>query len=120
MNPAEATREVYWNIRGGEVSDLTRSPRFLDPPDLTEFIDKFEIPSSQGDHYGTRISGFLRPPVTGDYVFFVSCDDRGELYLSDDESRPENGTFIARSTKGQGWHRDWELWAANRYRIPFI
>ena len=100
--------DVYQNIRGKKVSDLLTSSRYPDQPDLTDVIDEFETPLWQGDHYGTRISGFLRPPSTGKYVFYVSCDDHGELYLSDDES-PENGKLIARSTVGLGWHRDWEL-----------
>jgi uncharacterized delta-60 repeat protein len=35
-----------------------------------------------GDLYGQRLRGYLVPPVTGDYVFYLSADDQAFLYLS--------------------------------------
>ena len=46
------------------------------------------------DNYGTRIRGFICPPVTGNYTFWISSDDNGELWLSSD-SDPANKTMIA-------------------------
>ena len=35
-----------------------------------------------GNYYVNRVSGFFIPPTTGLYVFFVSCDDGCDLFLS--------------------------------------
>jgi endoglucanase len=48
-----------------------------------------EAPSYTGDNYGSRMKGWLMPPVTGDYVFWIASDDAGELWLSSDD-HPEN------------------------------
>jgi len=90
-------REVYNNIGGGVlVSDLTNNVRFPNNPDVVDLAATFETPSSGGapDNYGVRLTGFIIPPVTGDYVFYISGDDQCHLYLSTDES-PSNRRLIA-------------------------
>jgi hypothetical protein len=49
----------------------TKSPRELD-----------------ADH-GSRMMGWLVPPVTGEYVFWIAADHLSELWLSTDDN-PEN------------------------------
>ncbi len=51
------------------------------------------------DNHGSRISGFLTPTETADYVFFVAADDSTYLYLSTD-STPANLKLVAAD---QGW-----------------
>ncbi len=48
--------------------------------DTMEFSDE-NSPQSSKSH--GRFSGFFVPPHTGDYTFFVSNDDVGQLYMSD-------------------------------------
>ena len=76
--------ERWLNIPGGKVADLTNSARFLKSPDQVALRDRFEIPENSGDNYGVRLSGFLRVPEDGDYIFHVSSDDQGFLFLSPD------------------------------------
>jgi xyloglucan-specific exo-beta-1,4-glucanase len=45
-------------------------------------------------NYGARIRGYLLPPATGDYRFWIAADDRGVLRLSSDAS-PENAVVVA-------------------------
>ena len=47
-----------------------------------------------GDGFGDRLYGWFIPPVTTNYVFYVSCDDGGRLSLSTNES-PANLFVIA-------------------------
>src|SRR5258708_7774413 len=54
----------------------------------------FEAPSNWGDFHLTRMRGFLRPPVTGEYTFWIASDNSSELWLSPDES-PANVRRIA-------------------------
>ncbi|MHC4283284.1 MAG: PA14 domain-containing protein [Planctomycetota bacterium] len=41
--------------------------------------------------------GFLYPPVSGDYTFWISSDDASELWLSTDDN-PANKALIAFET----------------------
>src|SRR6266496_1025700 len=78
-------REVYYNISGSAVANLTSAPNFPGRPD-EEFIENaFEAPSNFADNYGQRMRALLVPPVTGAYVFWIASDDNSALYLSTDE-----------------------------------
>src|SRR5438876_4872611 len=77
-------REVYYNISGSAVANLTSAPNYPARPD-EEFIENaFEAPSDFADNYGQRMRALLLPPVTGSYVFWISSDDNSVLYLSTD------------------------------------
>ncbi len=77
-------RELYTNVFGLSIADLTNSAKFPNSPDQVDAVPSFETPSLSGDNYGERLRGYLLPPVTGDYVFYVASDDQGALYLSPD------------------------------------
>lgn len=61
--------------------------------------DSFEAPSNWGDYHLTRMSGYLRPPRTGQYRFWIASDDSSELWLSADEN-PRGVKRIAFVTEG--------------------
>lgn len=42
----------------------------------------FEAPGNEGNFRLTRMRGWLRPPTTGNYTFWISSDDSSELWLS--------------------------------------
>jgi alpha-glucosidase len=79
-------REVWYNIQGTEVFNLTDNARYPDHPDERGLLSSFEAPVNVADNYGSRIIGYVHPPVTGNYTFLVSGDDFCELWLSTDES----------------------------------
>ena len=97
-------REWWTGISGTAINLLTDDPDYPDNPDGSDFIDRFEAPADWTDNYGTRIRGYIHPPATGDYTFWVSTDDNGELWLSTD-SDPANKTMIANVP---GWSADYE------------
>jgi fibro-slime domain-containing protein len=43
------------------------------------------------DDYGILWAGYLYPPTTGSYTFFLRADDEGEFYLSSDDSKRNLG-----------------------------
>jgi hypothetical protein len=47
-----------------------------------------------GDGFGSKVYGWFVPPVTTNYVFYLSCDDGGRLWLSTNDS-PDNLRVIA-------------------------
>ncbi|MFK7737822.1 MAG: PA14 domain-containing protein, partial [Pirellulaceae bacterium] len=89
-------REVFLDIRVGTLKVLEATSRFQNSqPDLTGVVDCWETPTNFSHLYGQRVSGFVVPPKTGDYVFYLASDDESELFLSSDESE-ENYQRIAR------------------------
>ena len=101
--------DVFLNIpktTTHSLSPFTDLPRFPNEPDRSESIGSFELPANAGDEYGVRISGFLIPPKTGDYIFHVVSDDSSRLFLSTDASS-ENKQMIAELNGWRGARR-WE------------
>src|ERR1043166_1628989 len=88
-----ALQQLYMNISGGLPSDTRASPNFPDRADSTTYITSLEGPLNAFDNYGTRISGYLIPPKSGNYNFFMASDDGGEFLLSSDEN-PANLTKL--------------------------
>ncbi|MCH2174677.1 MAG: PA14 domain-containing protein [Lentisphaeria bacterium] len=60
----------------------------------TSYLTEFSIPQNSGNYYGGRLTAIVTIPETGDYTFYVSADDIGELKLSTDCSE-ENLETIA-------------------------
>jgi len=81
-------REVWQGINGGSVVDLTRNPKFKKDGDSTEYISEFDSPKNVGENYGQRISGFIIPPLTGNYQFTLQSDDQSILYLNSGGNAP--------------------------------
>jgi hypothetical protein len=51
-------------------------------PDMTCTLPRFECPADWSEQYATRVSGYLHPPVSGKYTFWIASDDGSELYLA--------------------------------------
>ncbi|CAN5851194.1 hypothetical protein BH10CHL1_BH10CHL1_25110 [soil metagenome] len=87
-------REWWTGIGGKTINDLTKNPKYPDHPTGSELITSFEGPASFANDYGTRIRGYLYPPVSGAYQFWIASDDSGQLWLSTDDN-PANKQLIA-------------------------
>ncbi|HOW64386.1 MAG TPA: leucine-rich repeat domain-containing protein [Candidatus Paceibacterota bacterium] len=93
--PGALKREMYANKPGeGQIAVMVCDPRFPSSPDLVDTISAMETPSNIMDFYSQRIWGFLIPKKTADYLFYISTDDQGMLFLSSDQN-PANKTLIA-------------------------
>ena len=65
-----ALQELYFGIPGVTISDLRNSPNYPNSPGLTRIRSSLEANAfDEFDNYGTRISGYLLPPVSGDERF---------------------------------------------------
>ena len=80
-----AMSAVYGNIKG--------TPFERRKPDKRSTLRKFQSPISEGDMYFARVRGYVYPPQSGDYVFSITADDAGDLFLSTDDE-PGNRQFI--------------------------
>jgi hypothetical protein len=77
--------ETWQGITGSTVADLTSNPAFPDNPTSAEWRESLEIESNRADNYAVRASGYILPPETGNYTFWIACDDAGELWLGTDD-----------------------------------
>lgn len=75
-------REFYAGIEGNAVSALTNAPVFPNAPTVEEVVNgPLETGTNIADYYGHRVRALLTPTVTGNYTFWIACDDNGELWL---------------------------------------
>ena len=95
--------ETWTGIPGNGIDDLTRSAAFASAANHKEVIPVPKV-GQLGDNYGSRLSGWIIPPVTGTYVFFVSGDDQTQVFLATDGGNGR-GTLIAQVT---AWTSDEE------------
>ncbi len=101
----KVVRQWWSNITGGAVTDLTNNVNYPNNPTGTELLDVFEGPVDWADYYGSRLYGWLTPPETAAYTFWMASDDYGELQLSTDAD-PANAKAIATVpgwTNSQEW-----------------
>jgi hypothetical protein len=42
-------------------------------------VSLLEAPTNAGNDFGSRMSGWLMPPVTGSYEFWIASDDHEEF-----------------------------------------
>ncbi len=105
------TRKEYWDIvyvspgyfpdpmlRG--LNFLTSDPKFPDAPDVAEEVKSIEWGCPTRDNFGIQFQGYVHPPVSGDYVFYLCATAEGALFLSTD-ANPANKCQIAYDWCGQ-------------------
>jgi len=117
--------EIWENITGSSVDNLRDDPRYPDQPDSTQPVTELAWDPDM-DNYGGRIHGWLYAPLTGDYTFWLTSDNSGELWLSTNDD-PENIELIA-NISGWAGANEWikfgsqksapiSLTAGNKYYI---
>lgn len=91
----------YWK---GDKDKTTKNAVSPSAKPTVTSLTAFEIPSHIGDHYNTRVRGYVQPPVNGRYTFWLAGDDDCELWLSTDDN-PKNKRKIAYI---DGWTRTYQ------------
>jgi uncharacterized repeat protein (TIGR01451 family) len=104
------TRKVFTGIGGNWLNSLTNNPKFPNSPDGVDWQTSFEAPTNQADYYGDQMIGYICPPVTGDYQFFIASDNEGRLYLSTDAT-PANKAVMASVPDATGY-RQWSKYTS--------
>jgi FecR-like protein len=108
-------REYWTNIAGADfVTFLIRDPAYPDHPSGRNWPDRFEAPSDWADNYGTRMRGFIHPPITGDYAFLVAAEDACELFLS------RNDDARRKTLVGGALHTKLREWPLNQIQHPVL
>ncbi len=87
------SRQLCRGIGGWAVADLNRQLTNRNAVTEVGYVTGFETPAS-GVEYGQVLTGYLVPPETGNYVFYLASDENSELWLSTDEN-PANARRMA-------------------------
>ncbi|MEX2231397.1 MAG: Ig-like domain-containing protein [Cyclobacteriaceae bacterium] len=101
-------QEVWTGISGTLISSI---PQDSEPSSVND-LSIFEGGTNIGDNYGSRIRGYICAPASGNYTFWISGNDRTELWLSTDDS-PANKRMIA-SAGGYTNARQWTKYASQQ------
>lgn len=104
------TREVWNGITGKLVSSIP----VQSAPFSTSEIAIFESPRNAADNYGARIRGYIRPPLTGNYTFYISSDDNSELWLSSDDNPANRIKIAAISGYASTSYRQWDKYTSQK------
>src|SRR4030095_11271569 len=81
-------------------------------PSSTGTQTLFEMPQNLGNNIGIRMNGYICPPTTGTYVFWIASDASGELWLST-TSNSANKVLIAFNTSSTNY-RQWNKYASQK------
>lgn len=85
VGPGTGILREWWVGRTGrtikELADLA------EPPAGREILGKaFEVPAGTTTNFSARFRGFLLPPLTGSYVFWIASEVASELWLSTNQT----------------------------------
>ncbi|MBO2012043.1 PA14 domain-containing protein [Hymenobacter negativus] len=83
-------REQWTGVSGGDIADIPLSA----PVSSSSALSQLEAADTYGFNYGARLRGYVCPPQTGAYTFYITGDDQAELWLSSDAD-PAHATRIA-------------------------
>ncbi|MBP7803172.1 MAG: fibronectin type III domain-containing protein, partial [Saprospiraceae bacterium] len=100
------------NISGTSISNLTSNSNYPNSPSSSGTRTSFEMNSNAGSNFGIKMYGYLCPPTTGNYVFWIASDDSGELWLST-SSNPAARQRIAYHT-GYTNSRQWTKYSTQK------
>ncbi|MCW1925827.1 DUF6288 domain-containing protein [Luteolibacter arcticus] len=98
-------REVYTGIGGSAVTDLTSQAKFPFNADSSGPITSAATTADYGEDYGQRITGWIKPTVTGNYRFYLTSDDNSELWLGTSEQAATKSRIhqLSGYTDPKGW-----------------
>ncbi len=93
------------NITGTAVSALESNANYPNSPSATMVRPNFDAFQNRADNFGAKLSGWIKPPLTGQYTFWIACNNNGLLRLST-SSDPKDTVQIAKVTD----YTDYQQW----------
>jgi signal transduction histidine kinase len=127
LNPAAGLRGL--EVRLGQKISVDGSdcspyfvtfPNYPYQPTTNEIRSSFEAPAGLGPYYLTRMRGYLHPPVSGEYTFWIASDNSSQLWLSSNTD-PRKAKRIAFITR-YNWvnPREWSHYPSQRSETIYL
>ena len=93
------------------LTNTTYNPNWPNNPaaGYTKIYSNFQTEVNTGmNYYGQRLRTFVIPPVSGNYVFWISSDDASALFVSTDEmpSNKVQTAWVSSWTSSMEWSKE--------------
>ncbi len=111
--------ERWTGLDGDKLADADGKDKITQKPQNSGEAKEFATKLNWGERYYCRMRGYIHPPLTGEYVFWMVSDDEGELLLSTGDD-PTAARRIAHSPSATG-SREWTKHGSQQSKpIPLI
>ena len=95
-----ATIDTWLDVKGISIVNLITTINSGVAPNMTERLGSLlESPHEFDADYGSRMMGWLVPPTSGEYIFWVAGPYPSQLWLSTDDN-PENKILLVEPLLG--------------------
>jgi len=97
------TRDIWYGGGRNSINDIPVN----NIPNETNTLTNFEVAPFTATDNAQRVRGFICPPSTGLYTFWIASDDDSQLWLSTN-ANPSNRRLIANitgSTRANQWNK---------------
>ncbi|HEX2937065.1 MAG TPA: PA14 domain-containing protein, partial [Bacteroidales bacterium] len=109
-----ATRELWIGCAGITVADI---PVNTTPTDIKQ-IDSLESTQQSADYFGRRIRGYIIPPASGTYTFWIASDDYSQLWLSTNDQA--SSKVLIASVSGCASYREWNKYPSQKSNVQIL
>ncbi|XP_067042176.1 uncharacterized protein [Acropora muricata] len=116
-------QEVWYNInyawRG--VISLQNDGRFPNAPDLVTVHEQFDVYDFATKIYGQRLTAYLLIPESGNYTFYVACDDACTLMLHMNQATDkETEKVLLARTASSSYHNQSDRFPGQKSNETFL
>ncbi|MBN1576041.1 MAG: fibronectin type III domain-containing protein, partial [Chitinispirillaceae bacterium] len=103
VSTGTVNRELWTGITGIHIYDIPLGTT----PNYVNNLTSLETQQQMGDNYGRRIRGYIIPPTTGNYYFWIASDDYSQLWLSTsaDPAGKSMIAWVAGYTDYHAWYK---------------
>ncbi len=102
--------EIWEDVKGSDLASISGSKKFKSQkPDQSSYLTSASSKDGIGDNYIRRLHGYLRPPISGDYIFWIYSDDYSGLRINSNGMNPQGAKEILNVTQAMS-----KTWDSNR------
>jgi regulation of enolase protein 1 (concanavalin A-like superfamily) len=112
------TATILCNRATGVLEERWTGASMTGNPAVTNTFSSFTSGQNAAENYIRRLSGWLVPPTSGVYTFWIASDDGSTLFLSSDEK--ESGKQAAASVSGYTNFQQWTASSSQKSTPVFL
>ncbi|XP_067041831.1 uncharacterized protein [Acropora muricata] len=108
------------NIKRGVIS-LQSDERFPNAPDVVTLHERFDVYDFDTKIYGQRLTAYLLISESGNYTFYVACDDACILWLHVNQlTDKETEKVLLARTESSTYHNQWDRFPVQKSKETFL